>query len=443
MRIRNLRLRNFKRFTDLTIEGIPEDTRLVLLTGSNGSGKSNVFDAFEVISRNSKGHNIHNYDIDLKAYYRKKITSIYQIDISANKDIYSYEEQKGYTGKVFQPKAFYGRSSFRQVPILTRKNLGMSKFDFEKDDDRPVLFIDRGARFENDIEKISGSILEAFFKTDQDTKAIRERYIDPINVALANIFGADSATALKLINMSPPLEGKVARLLFQKGGSAFHYNQLSAGEKEIFNVLLSLIARKDHFQDTIYFCDEIDLHLNAKIQYAFLKEIIANWLPDNCQLWTASHSLGFIEYATEYEKGCVIDFDDLDFDTPQVLRPKAKDQFEVIEIAVSKAFIDKVVQGGRIVFSENQNTPIFNDLNLENTFFFVGIDNSDVFHKAKNHKQLGLIDRDYLTDEETMGLRKDCPNIYILPYYSFENLCKRAGRTAKRKSCRSCQNILF
>ena len=48
MRITKVELKNFKRFTDLTIDGIPTDAKLVLLIGSNGSGKSSVFDAFEI-----------------------------------------------------------------------------------------------------------------------------------------------------------------------------------------------------------------------------------------------------------------------------------------------------------------------------------------------------------------------------------------------------------
>ena len=39
MYITKVELQNFKRFTDLTIDGIPADARLVLLIGSNGSGK--------------------------------------------------------------------------------------------------------------------------------------------------------------------------------------------------------------------------------------------------------------------------------------------------------------------------------------------------------------------------------------------------------------------
>ena len=46
MRITKVELKSFKRSTDLTVDVIPADARLVLLVGSNGSGKSSVFDAF-------------------------------------------------------------------------------------------------------------------------------------------------------------------------------------------------------------------------------------------------------------------------------------------------------------------------------------------------------------------------------------------------------------
>ena len=57
MNVTRLRLANFKRFTDLTIDltscaGTP---KLVLLIGANGSGKSSVFDAFEYLSGQHKG----------------------------------------------------------------------------------------------------------------------------------------------------------------------------------------------------------------------------------------------------------------------------------------------------------------------------------------------------------------------------------------------------
>ena len=38
------------------------------------------------------------------------------------------------------------------------------------------------------------------------------------------------------------------------------------------------------------------------------------WIPENSQLWTASHSLGFIDYANGSDEAAILDFDDLDFD---------------------------------------------------------------------------------------------------------------------------------
>ena len=45
MRFKSARIRDFRRFTDLTVEGIPETTRLIILAGPNGCGKSSFFDA--------------------------------------------------------------------------------------------------------------------------------------------------------------------------------------------------------------------------------------------------------------------------------------------------------------------------------------------------------------------------------------------------------------
>jgi hypothetical protein len=429
MKIKSLRLQNFKRFTDLTLEGIPEGAKLVLLIGANGSGKSSVFDAFGFVASNIYA----GFDDDVIVsssrlkYYSKNDTGLaIRIDLMKGHFV-SYETSgpffvRNTHSAPISSTSFYGRTSFRQVPRLTRTSLGNMKFDIEKDDDRALAFIDREERFENDLEHLFGKLLKEFFRSDRDNSRIKRDVVDPINESLGRIFGGQNGTKLQLLELIPPLEGKTAEINFQKGESTFHYNLLSAGEKEVFNILVNLIARREYYQDTVYFFDEIDLHLNTQLQYSFLKEITENWIPENCQLWTASHSLGFIEYATEYEQACIIDFADLNFDKPQVLVPKSKDNFQVFEIAVSKNFIDKAVQGRKIIFSENKNTPFYNDLNIENTFFFVALDKNDVFHKMVNYQLFGLMDRDYLADEEMEDLETEYPSLYLLPYYSFENL---------------------
>jgi predicted ATP-binding protein involved in virulence len=417
MRIKSLRLKNFKRFTDLTLQDIPENAGLVLLIGSNGSGKSSIFDAFEYFSN----HNKKSWK-DSGLDFRKTA--------SANLTVQIETFEYGIEGLIangwqisnkIESSSFYGRTSFRQVPRLLKRTLGTA-FNITQDDDRAPSFIDRDIRFENDLEHIFGKLLKEFFRTNDDKSEIKEKIINPINDSLERIFGQENGTKLRLLEMIPPLEGRIAEINFIKGNSIFHYNYLSAGEKEVFNILINLVARVEYYQNTIFFFDEIDLHLNTKLQYAFIKEITENWLPDNCQLWTASHSLGFIDYANDTENAAIIDFDDLDFDNPQILKPKEKNNFEVFEIAVGKAFIDKVVQGRKIIFSENTDTFLYNNLNIDNVLFFVANDKTDVFHKAKNHFHFGIIDRDYLSDDEIQQIKISYPFLFILPYYSIENL---------------------
>lgn len=434
MKIIKLELKNFKRFDDLTIDltQLEEPAKLVLLIGANGAGKSSVFDTFELINKLVKN----NFD-QPREYYRKKTGTDFSINVTTdlkennNENLQISIVSKGegiqanrISGQIpgVTKASFYGRTSVRQIPRLTRTSLGGGSFSFEEDTDRPKAFIDRDNRFENDIEKVTSLILSDVFKGDTSTAQIRESYINPINRAFENILGSEKGTNLQLVSIKPPLEGKTAEIMFEKGNSQIPYDYLSSGEKEIFNILINLLTRCEYFQDTIYFLDEIDLHLNTALQKNLLKEITENWIPDNCQLWVASHSLGFIDYANEAEHAAIIDFDNLNFDLPQIIYPSDKKNFDVFEIAVSKEFLATLFEGKRIIFSENTDTPLYNNLNIANTIFFNAKNRDDVFYKTKNNPTYnGLVDRDYLIDTERSDLLQRYKNLYILNYYSIEN----------------------
>ncbi len=54
----------------------------------------------------------------------------------------------------------------------------------------------------------------------------------------------------------------------------------------------------------------------------------------------------------------MLDFDELNFDVPQVISPAAKDRYEIFELAVSKEFLAKAFQDKTIIFSEESDTPL-------------------------------------------------------------------------------------
>ncbi len=430
MYVKKLQFKNFKRFTDLTIDlsGLPKPPKLVLMIGSNGSGKSSLFDGFEALSAPIKDGGKFNYDGLLLSYYAKNQSEPFGISLSTNIGEATIDGDVGNMtherkGELRNIHHFYGRSSLRQIPQLTRTNFGQTALSFSRDEDRPSLYIERDNRFENDVENIVKFIIEDIFKEDAQSRSeILNKYISPLNNAFIHIFGKNKPTSLEFISITPPVDNTTAEILFKKGNSIIHYDLLSSGEKEVFNILLNLLSRKGLYQDSIYFLDELDLHLNTTLQHNLLKEITENWIPEDCQLWTASHSLGFIEYANESELATIIDFDDLDFDTPQILYPQPKEDLEVFEIAVPQETLFRIFKGQKIIYCENKNDEYYQLLGFEKKVFVGVRDASEVFLLTKNQpKFFGLRDRDYLTDLEIKKIRKEFSNLFILRYYCFEN----------------------
>lgn len=115
MQIREIRLQQFKRFTDLTISNIPTDAKLVLLIGTNGCGKSSVFDAFNWLSPPAQGYQLLHIEDDLPYFCKNTTTPIVQVTTDSETYVrgantLSHES----AGK------FYGRSSLRITPRITR-----------------------------------------------------------------------------------------------------------------------------------------------------------------------------------------------------------------------------------------------------------------------------------------------------------------------------------
>lgn len=61
---------------------------------------------------------------------------------------------------------------------------------------------------------------------------------------------------------------------------------------------MDLYLRKDFYTDSVYIIDEPELHLNTAIQRKLLIEI-NKMIPEKCQIWIATHSIGFLRALQE------------------------------------------------------------------------------------------------------------------------------------------------
>ncbi len=133
--------------------------------------------------------------------------------------------------------------------------------------------------------------------------------------------------------------------------------------------------------------------------------------------------LGFIDYARKSDEAVIIDFDNLDFDIPQVIEPEQKDNLDVYEVAIPKEIISAILADKKLVVTENKNSALFNLALGEKSYLFLPANNNrEVFLTIKDNKLIsGLRDRDYLKDNEITAIREKYPNLKILGYYTFEN----------------------
>ncbi len=437
MRITSINLQNFKRFTDLAVEGIPEGAKLVLLIGANGSGKSSVFEALDFLAKGGQKGFSPEFATE---YYSKDATNPPLITVNFSDGVKieknGWESPQTEAGHL---KKLIGRSSIRIVPRLSNQANSKAIAD---DLDSPKLYIENDARFVNDvsayIQEVNRAVREPIFSgKTADTLQIFRDFIEPLNSSLLRILGGDEQTTIQIAEFEDSTPQSAAKLIFKKGHSKINYDLLSHGEKQVVILLLNFIVRQEQYRDSIIFIDEMDCHLNTALQSRLLREIVERWVPDDAQLWTATHALGFIEYAKQSEQSAILDFDMLDFDHAQMIRPSDKTRYEVFEIAVSKEFLDDVFQGNQVVFSENTDTPLYNNLAIRGTLFFKAQDKLGVFQQAKNLNKHGLIDRDYLSDNEVRELQRVYPWLKILPYYSIENLLYHPDNLAEYFDARS------
>ena len=345
MRVQRLHLTDFKRFHDLTIDLSIRSTKLVALVGPNGSGKSSVFDAFEEIGsmRKSRGGRV-------EGYFRKSLHEESGGERAAydpNQNIQLATDQVELTRT-----SVYIRSAYR---FTARLEVGSIRKlpDAEMDENRPRYLIDADARLVENYERLIGRFFgEVYNKDINGAKWVKDN-IEGMNKVLISILD------IQIASLGNPVDGQ-GSLYFDKGASRkFPYENLSAGEKEVVNLVLDLYVKKSIYTNSIICIDEPELHLNTAIQRRLLIEL-EKLVPDGSQLWVATHSVGFLRALQEElrDKATVLDFTNIDFDTTAAVAPIEGTRADWSRIfATALEDLTGLLAPQRIVYCEGRHDP--------------------------------------------------------------------------------------
>ncbi len=313
MKIKSISLKSFKRFTDLKIQEMPETAKLVVIAGPNGCGKSSLFDGMSAWHRQWKGIG-HNWN---SGYHQKLgADSLGHIQNAAEIELYGEVPNDQNDKK----KALYVRTAYRNDPQFRLDQLKRS--GSQLDESRFEMLIQNDAAVSKNYQRLASQAFKDVF-VDYDENAtigdFRQHVIGDIKASMRRVF-----PDLDLNDLGDPLED--GTFFFDKGVSkGFDYKNLSGGEKAAFDLILDLVVKIRDFDNTIFCIDEPELHMNTRLQGCLLKEMF-DLINDNSQLWIATHSIGMMRQAKELaaenpDSVVFLDFDNRDFDLPQVIKP--------------------------------------------------------------------------------------------------------------------------
>lgn len=314
MHIKEIRLLGFRRFTDLTVTGLPSSTKLVILAGPNGNGKSSLFDSFLSFHH----HELSELGFDWNVEYHQKQSNTEKLDQRKRVKIEFYESLPKELSE--RRKVFYVRSAYRNDPDFMSAELGQTPSPL--DQRRLNRLIDNDATVAQNYRRIASLAVQELYGSDNESKTFGEFRIgtrDALNTQLNKLL-----PELTLTDLGRPLHK--GTFFFTKGISAnFPYKNLSGGEKAVFDMLLDILTNRGDYDNTIYAIDEPESHINPRLQGDLLR-VLYDMVPENCQLWLATHAIGILRAARDLavnspDKVVFLDFDK-DFDQPQILQPE-------------------------------------------------------------------------------------------------------------------------
>jgi hypothetical protein len=409
----------------LLITDIPVSARLVVLIGPNGSGKTSLLDAFKV---NERGGKVNHHP----SQTRPVLVECHNLGPPHDINLYMRSAYRTEHSLSIQAKLMV----IPTLPAIPPRSTPRSNTQ----DTRVASNFQ--TLLHNAHEKTTHSTLTW-------TEAVKELF-SPVSQRLQRVF-----PYLLIPDIDYPTGGNetgtLETLCFERSGQRYRYEHLSAGEKEVFDLLFDLDRSAQANQDALYCIDEPELHLHTELQARLLDELL-DFLPDPSQLWIATHSIGIIRRAMELHRSktdgeiVFLDFGELRFNGPQTLKPSRADRtlwkkalsvalHDMVDLVVPQTII--LCEGrplgtgtpDRAEFDSKVYRTLFAESHPDADFFSGGssgqIENdllklaATLRHMARGVKVIKLIDRDDKSPVEIA--ERQAKGDRVLSRYSIEN----------------------
>ena len=170
MKIKEIHLKSFKRFSDLTIHNIPETAKLVILVGPNGSGKSSLFEGLHFWYRNlMKGDLSIDKDYHIKSSYKSLIPEA-SYERTENIQVIMHENFEDWMFN--KEMIFYARSAYRNDPQFNISNI--KRLLPILSENRISKLIDNDMTVSINYQRLATKGLEDVFENEDENTTIGE-----------------------------------------------------------------------------------------------------------------------------------------------------------------------------------------------------------------------------------------------------------------------------
>ena len=293
MRIKRIQLKNgYKRFHDLTIDLGNEPKRIIALVGPNGCGKSSVLDgmlfhnnAYGAIgNKGGKDHNYHSMTQTPNFDYQNIII---ELDASNFQQLKSERTKTGKENTIFSFRSPYRyNSNLKVTQSKATTEIRLNNYG-------ATASSDLDDKMEENYRRLYIKFNKYLHEQDCTPSQAKAKIIGDLNRSLKNCFDVE-------IMSIGNIEANQGTMFFKKSDhpKEFEFNVLSSGEKEVVDILLDLYLRQEEYNETIFLIDEPELHINTSIQKKLLLEI-NKLVGADCQIWVATHSIGFLRALQE------------------------------------------------------------------------------------------------------------------------------------------------